>query len=355
MKSGILPWFLIAAVVAIGAIASLVSGDAPQEAGPRQISYFRIATASPSGTYYPIGQLLAALISGPAESYCGEGGPCGVPGVIGLAEVSEGSVANLRAVNAGRIESGLAQGDLVDWAVRGVGSFAGEQRMRGIRAVAKRYSEPFHLIVAADSGIQQVSDLAGKRLSIDRKGSGSFVEGMALLSAFGLTPRDVELVYEPPGKAVELLAANRLDAIFFVGGYPAASIAELARAQPIRLVPLQGPEIDQMMRDNRFLTADIIPAGIYISEQNAIPTISVSAQWVVNVGLDEERVYQVTRALWDERNRAAWDGAHARAAEITPQSALAGITIPLHAGALRYYREVGLLPLAGSQKPGRAD
>ncbi|HAM47719.1 MAG TPA: immunogenic protein, partial [Alphaproteobacteria bacterium] len=113
MKSGILPWFLIAAVVAIGAIASLVSGNAPQEAGPRQISYFRIATASPSGTYYPIGQLLAALISGPAESYCGEGGPCGVPGVVGLAEVSEGSVANLRAVNAGRIESGLAQGDLV--------------------------------------------------------------------------------------------------------------------------------------------------------------------------------------------------------------------------------------------------
>ena len=265
------------------------------------------------------------------------------------------------------IESGLAQGDLVDWAVRGVGSFAGEQRMRGVRAVANLYSEPFHLIVAADSGIQQVSDLAGKRLSIDQKGSGSFVEGMALLSAFGLTPRDVELVYEPPGKAAELLAANRLDAIFFVGGYPAcpavrklggcpaASIAELARAQPVRLVPLQGPEIDQMMRDNRFLTADIIPAGIYISEQNAIPTISVSAQWVVNVGLDEERVYQVTRALWDERNRAAWDGAHARAAEITPQSALAGITIPLHAGALRYYREVGLLPLAGSQKSDPAD
>lgn len=355
MKSGILPWFLIAAVVSIGAVASLVSSDTPEEVTPRQISYFRIATASPSGTYYPVGQLLASLISGPAESYCGEGGPCGVPGVIGLAEVSEGSVANLRAVNAGLIESGLAQGDLVDSAVRGVGRFANEQRMRGVRAVANLYFERFHLVVAPDSGIGQVSDLAGKRLSIDRKGSGSFVEGMALLKAFDLTDRGVELFYEPPGKAAELLAAGRLDAIFFVGGYPAVSIAELAREHPVRLVPLAGPQIDQMMRDNPSLIADVIPAGSYVSEDNAVPTLSVGAQWIVNAGLDEERVYQVTRALWDERNRPAWQGAHERATEITSRSALTGITIPLHAGALRYYREVGLLPVVETPNPDVAD
>lgn len=338
-------WSVIFTVLSIVALSLFVTSVGAVRSQAQDITYFRIATASPSGTYFPVGQLLAALISQPpgAEA-CDDGGPCGADGIIGIAEVSNGSVANLRAVNDGHVESGLAQGDLIDWAVHGAGIFADEQRMRGVRAIATLYPESFHLVAARDAGIASVNDLKGKRVSTDRVGSGTHADALLLLQAFGLTTDEIIQVNEPPGKAADLLAAGKLDAFFFVGGYPAEAIAGLARSGVIDLVPLAGSPVERLMRESRFLAAGTIPAGVYGADQGDTPTITVSAQWIVHVGVDEDLVYRITRALWDDRNRDAWLGAHARAREIRQQTALSGITIPLHAGALRYYREAGLLP-----------
>lgn len=334
-------------LIFIGAGAAL--GSLSTRACAQDISYFRIATASPSGTYFPVGQLLAALISQPpGAAACDDGGPCGADGIIGIAEVSDGSVANLHEVNSGRIESGLAQGDMIDWAVRAVGVFTDEQRMRGVRAIANLYPESFHLVAARGSDITGVADLAGKRVSTDRIGSGTHADAMLVLEAFGLGSEDIVAVHVPPGKAADMLIAGKLDAFFFVGGYPAEAIAGLARADAIKLISIEGPQIEALMRRNSFLSAGTIPADAYMPSLGAIPTITVGAQWIVHAGVDEDLVYRITHALWDDRNRDAWLGAHPRARQILPQTAVSGITIPLHAGALRYYREAGLLPRAGN-------
>ena len=151
-------------------------------ASAQELRFFRIGTGSISGVYFPTGGLIASAISHPpGASLCGQGGSCGVPGLVAVAQATRGSVVNVRHIGAGRIESALVQADVAYFAYRGVGAFAGKKAVPGLRAIANLYPEAVHVIVRERSSIRSIKDLAGKRVSLDLKGSGTRTTALLVL------------------------------------------------------------------------------------------------------------------------------------------------------------------------------
>ena len=310
----------------------------------QDIKFFRIGTGGTAGTYFPIGGLLANAISNPPGSRaCSDGGSCGVPGLVATAVASNGSVANINAIAGGSMESGFTQSDVAYWAYTGTGIYEGKPKVGGLRLIANLYPESIHLIARKGANIRTVADLKGKRVSLDEPGSGTLVDARIILGAFGITEKDIKPEYLKPNQAGDKLRDGGLDAFFFVGGYPAGAISELAASgSGIELVSITGPEIDKMRTQYGFFATDTIPANTYKGVGEA-KTLAVGAQWVTSEKADANLVYEVTKALWNGNTRKLLDSGHAKGKSITRDSAVAGAGIPFHPGAEKFYKEAGLL------------
>jgi TRAP transporter TAXI family solute receptor len=308
------------------------------------LRYFRIGTGSIGGTYFPIGGLIASIVSNPPGSRdCDVGGSCGVPGLIAVAQSTDGSIANVAGVLTGTLEAGLCQADIAYWAFTGGGPLAGDGPRPELRALGALYPEDLHIVVRADSDISVIQDLRGRRVAIGARGSGSSADAELLLGAFGLSLAEVEPVYLEPGAAVDEIRANQLDALIFVGGYPLAAISDLAREVAIRLLPIAGDAAAILQRDNPFFIASVLPAEVYPAVPNT-PTLSVESLLIVADSMEESLAYGVVSALWHESSRALLDRGHPSGRLIRLDTALTGVPIPLHPGAERYYRERELMP-----------
>ncbi len=324
--------------LAVAAVAAMGMTSPPGDA-PERIA-FQIATGSSSGTYFPIGQMLASLISHPAGvARCEEEGRCGPLGLIAAARASEGSIANVRAVNEGRVTSGLAQADIAAAAVAGTGAFKESGKAENLRAIAALFPETVHIVVFADSPITTIKDLKGKRVSIDAPGSGTNATARLILSAFKLSEKRVTFSFENAERSLEMMQKGELDAFFFVGGAPLGVVEELAAQGKIRLLPVAGKEIDKLVTEAPYLTKADIPEGTYQNMQ-AVPTLEVRAIWLVNAQVPDELVYEIVRALFNPGNRGLLDSGHPKGKLIRLETARDGLPVPLHPGAQRYYDEV---------------
>ena len=322
------------------AIAVSVSGFA----GAQEMSFFRIGTGGTAGTYYPIGGLLANAISAPPGSRaCEDGGACGVPGLVASALAANGSVANVNAIEGGTLESGFAQGDVAAWAQTGTGIWEGKPAAEKLRAIANLYPESIHLIASKESGIASVADLKGKRVSLDEPGSGTLVDAQIILQGAGLTEKDISPEYLKPDQAADRMKDGAMDAFFFVGGYPAGAIAELASQHDVVVVPIDGEIADKITGEFKFFAKDVVPAGTYEGQEGDVNTISVGAQWITSADQPEELIYGITKALWNDNTRKQLDAGHAKGKVIVKEHALDGLGLPLHPGAERFYKEAGLL------------
>lgn len=312
-------------------------------ASAQDMTFFRIGTGGTGGTYYPIGGLVAHCISNPPGSRpCEEGGSCGVPGLVAIAQSANGSVANINSIKSGVLEAGFSQSDVAYWAYTGTGIFEKKGPVKKLRALANLYPETIHLVARKGAGIKSVKDLKGKRVSLDEPGSGTLVDARLILEAYGLTEKDVKADYIKPNPAIEKIKDNQMDAFFIVAGYPTGSVVELASSVGAELVPINGPEADAMIEKYGFFAKDLIPADTYdgIGETESL---SVGAQLVVSADVDDKLVYAITKALWNEKSRKLLDKGHAKGKVITKETALDGVGIPLHPGAEKYYKESGLL------------
>ncbi len=262
---------------------------------------FRIATASKAGTFYPIGSLIAEGITGQAD--CSSQEDCGVEGVIAIAQVSNGSVANVESVSAGAVEAGLAQADVIYWAYGAKGRFAGQEPLADLRAVANLYPGSLHIVTAADSGIESVSDLRGKRVALDEPGSGTLATAELILASVGIGKGDLSPLYIKHNHAGPMLAAGELDAFFFVAGYPTRSVLDLAETTEIRLVPLSQATIEAISAERPYLAPGEIPAGAYPGIEGPVPTLDIGTQLIVNESLPKDLVRDLTAALWNARSR----------------------------------------------------
>ncbi len=315
----------------------------PTAVGAQQMTLFRIGTGGVAGTYYPIGGLLAAIISSPPGARpCDQGGSCGVPGLVAIVQSSNGSVANVEGIAAGQLESGFVQSDVAFGAYHGTGAFADRAPVPGLRAIASLYVESVHLVVSADSDIREIGELRGKRVSLDSLGSGTHIDALLILEAHGLGVDDLDAQFIKPEQSTRAMLAGELDAFFIVAGYPTPSVLEMTRDHAARLLPIDGPLIDALVEAYPFFSRDIIPDGVYPGVPST-PTLGVVAQWLVHERLDADLAHDITAALWHPTHRALLDTGHAKGKEITLETALDGLGIPLHPGAERFYREMGML------------
>ncbi|TPK86884.1 TAXI family TRAP transporter solute-binding subunit [Mesorhizobium sp. B2-4-13] len=314
-----------------GALALAAAGLSPAHA---QQAFFRIGTGGTSGTYYPVGGLIANAISAT--------GPAGVEGLVATATSSNGSVANISAIQSGASESGFTQSDVAYWAYSGTGLYEGKPKADDLRLIATLYPETIHLVARADAGIKTVADLKGKRVSLDEPGSGTIVDARLVLGAYGLTEKDVQPEYLKPGPAGERLQDGAMDAYFFVGGYPTGAIVELASTNNITLVPITGPEADKLLSEQKFFSADTVPEGTY-KNVGETKTISVAAQWVTSAKQTDDLVYKIVKSLYSDATQKALQAGHAKGKLITLQNAVTSAGIPFHPGAEKFYKEVGAL------------
>jgi TRAP transporter TAXI family solute receptor len=331
----------------IGRLAAAVLGVATlvgaTYAVGQQMAFFRIGTGGTAGTYFPIGGLLSNAVSNPPGSRpCDQGGTCGVPGLIATAVATNGSVANINGIESGALESGLTQSDVAYWAYTGTGVFEGKAKIENLRGIANLYPETIHLVARKGAGIKTPADLKGKRVSLDEPGSGTLIDARIVLSAYGLTEKDLKAEYLKPNASGDRLRDGALDAFFFVGGYPTGAISELATASGIELVPIAGAEAKKILETYKFFGPDRVPAGTY-KDVEAVDTVSVNALWVTSAKQPEDLVYGITKALWNANSRALMDAGHAKGKLIQMKTALDGVGIPLHPGAAKFYKEAGIL------------
>lgn len=321
--------------------AGLAAGLVPRRAAAAEL--LRIGTGGTGGSYYRIGLALAQGLTGNAAP-CGDGhGPdrCGLPGTVAVAEISNGSTSNLQALTAGALDLGFAQADIASGAYHGKGPFAGHRPLNTLRAIASLYDEVFHLVARRDAGIRTVADLRGKRVSLDEPGSGTLVDALLLLRAYGIDERDIRPRYLKP----DIFAADptAIDAFIVIAAPPIPYVVDFAAATAATLVPIVGAGARSLLHDNRFLHPATIPPGLYAGIGDAVPTIGVGALLMTTTSLSPDIVYAVTRSLWSSRVRQLLAGS-APKSRLTPlQQTLAGIDLPLHDGAERFYREAGML------------
>lgn len=309
----------------------------------QDLKFFTIGTGGTAYTYYPVGGVIANAISKPPGSReCGEGGSCGVEGLIASAVSSRGSVDNVNAIVSGLRNSGFAQSDVAYWAYTGTGTMEGKEPAADLRTIAALFEEHIHLVALADSGIDSVADLKGKRVSLDEPGSGTYVDAKLILEAAGLGVDDITAEALKGGAASEALRNGKIDAFFVVAGYPTGSLVELASAVDIKLVPIAGAGAEALTETYGFFAMSDIPAGTYEGVADT-PTVAVGAQWFTNANEDDDLIYEITKALWNKESRKLLDVGHAKGKTITTDTALNGIGVPLHNGAARYYREAGLI------------
>lgn len=292
--------------------------------------YLRIGTGGTAGTYYPIGTLVANLVTQPGK-------------IVSTAHASNGSLGNVIGVTSGSLESGFSQADVATWAYNGTGIFTDKPRLSNLRLIANLYPESIHIVVRKGSGINTVPDLKGKRVALDEAGSGTLISARLVLKAYGLSETDLTPEYIKPNQAGNKLREGQLDAFFLTAGVPAKAIEDLAAdGVDIALLPIDGAAADRLRAGSPFLLADTIAAGAYKGVQEA-HTVAVGAQWITNEKVSADLIYQVTKALYTKSAQAALSKSHSKGKFITLKNAVQGAGIPFHIGAERFYKEAGVL------------
>jgi TRAP transporter TAXI family solute receptor len=338
--------FFASAAVAWAAPATPALGpDAPQ-----RIS-FQISTGSTSGTYFPVGEVLAQILSHPpGVARCEAAYLCGPAGLVMSTRASEGSVANVLAVNAGQVSSGLAQSDVVALAVAGQGPFRKSGPTNSLRVIANLYGEDVHLLAAKNANIKSVADLRGKRVGLSTEGSGTIITARAVLAAYRVPEKSIVANHDSAERALSLMQQGGLDAMFFVGGTPVSLISPLLDEKMAALVPIDGNGRKRLLAKEPYLSAHAIPQGTYGSAP-AVDTVSVDALWITSASEPDALIYGIAKALYNPANRAALAAGRSGIHFIEPGFATKDATAPLHAGAERYYTESGILQSAQTPVP----
>ncbi len=306
------------------------------------IQFLQIGTGAIGGTNFAIGGMLASVISGPPGSRsCESGGSCGVPGLIAVAQSSGGAVENSHAVAEGRLDTALVQADVVYGAYHGSGLFRDDGAQRDLRVIANLFPTVLHIVVRADSLLRSVADLAGRRISLGERGSGTLLNAKTVLAAYGLGEDDFQALYLKPGPASDHLLEGKIDAFFVVAGVPSAAVKDLARTAQLRLLPIDGTIGEEIESFYPFFFPAVIGPGVYHSIGRT-KTVSVSTQWITSAKVDEELIYAVTKSLWHEKNQSLLHDGHPEGERIRLETALDRVAIPLHPGAARFYEEMGI-------------
>ena len=295
-----------------------------------QEKFITIGTGGQTGVYFVVGQSICRLVNRTtAETNL----KCTAPS-------TGGSIANINAIMAGDMDMGVAQSDWQYHAYNGTSKFEGN-KFADERAVFSVHGEPFTVIARADSGIKTFADLKGKRVNIGNPGSGQRATMDVVMTALGWTLADFALASElKPAEQAAALGDNKVDAIIYTVGHPNGSIQEAVSTVDAVLIPVEGPEIDKLIAENPFYAAATVPGGMYKGSDADTHTFGVKATFVTSAKVDDEVVYQVVKAVFDNFDR--FKRLHPAFENLKEADMIkAGLSAPLHPGAEKYYKERG--------------
>jgi uncharacterized protein len=311
----------IVTALALAAGASLLPAAAQAQ------QFINILTGGTSGVYYPLGVALGKIYGDK------------IPGVKTQVQSTKASVENLNLLQRGRGELALALGDSVKFAWEGNAEVGFPAKLDKLRGVAAVYPNFIQIVASQASGIKTFADLKGKSLSVGAAKSGTEVNAREVFQAMGMSYADLgKTEYLPFGESVELIKNRQLDATLQSAGLGVASIRDLATSIPVNVVSVPA---DAVAKIGAPYIAATIPAGTYPGQTADVPTAAVVNFLVTHDGVPEETVYQMTKQLFENLDQMV--AAHKAAAAIKIENATAGMPVPLHPGAARYYKEKGLI------------
>ena len=314
-----------AAVVTAASFAS-----APAAAAQKFVS---IGTGGVTGVYYPTGGAICRLVNKTRKDH----------GIRCSAESTGGSVYNINTIRAGELEFGVAQSDWQYHAFHGTSKFKDAGAFTKLRAMFSVHAEPFTLIVRADSGITGFEGLKGKRVNIGNPGSGQRATMEVVMDAFGMKNSDFSLASELKGS--EMAAAicdNKIDAMIYTIGHPAAALKEATTACEVKLIDVKGAPIDKLVKENPYYRTAIIPGGMYTGTPNDVTTFGVGATFVTSSDVPDAVAYIVAKETMT--NIEQFRKLHPAFATLDPKTMVTdGLSAPLHPGAAKAYKEMGLI------------
>ncbi|MEI8596700.1 TAXI family TRAP transporter solute-binding subunit [Photobacterium sp. Hal280] len=295
--------------------------------------FITIGTGSVTGVYYPTGGAICKLVNNDRKT---NGIRCSV-------ESTGGSVYNVNTMRAGELDFGVVQSDWQYHGYNGTSEFKELGPYKEMRAVFSLHTEPFNIIARSDSGINNLDDLKGKRVNIGNPGSGDRATMEVVMNAMGWDKDDFKLAAELKGsERSQALCDNKIDAFVYVVGHPNGSIKEATTSCDAKLIPATGAAIDKLVADNPYYTKTTVPGGMYRGTDNDVNSFGVAATLVSSTKVSDDAVYALVKAVFE--NFHVFTRLHPSFANLKKEDMVkAGISIPLHPGAVKYYKEVGLI------------
>ena len=296
-------------------------------------TFVTIGTGGVTGVYYPTGGAICRLVNKKRKEH----------GIRCSTESTGGSVFNLNTIRAGDLDMGVAQSDWQYHAYHGSSKFKDKGANRELRAIFSVHPEPFTVVARADSGIRNFGDLKGKRVNVGNPGSGQRGTMEVLMEASGWKMSDFALASELKSSEQSMaLCDNKIDAMVFTVGHPSGSIKEATTSCDSVLVNVTGSAVDMLVAENDFYRTATIPGGMYSGNVNDTKTFGVGATFVTSTRTPEDVIYQVVKAVFE--NFDSFRKFHPAFRNLDKRQMIKdGLSAPLHAGAVKYYKEAGLM------------
>lgn len=295
--------------------------------------FITIGTGGVTGVYYPTGGAICRLVNKARKEH----------GIRCSVESTGGSVYNLNTIRAGELDMGVAQSDWQFHAYNGTSKFKDAGANKDLRAVFSVHPEPFTVVARSDSGIKNFDDLKGKRVNIGNPGSGQRGTIEVLMGAKGWTMDDFALTSElKASEQASALCDNKIDAMVYVVGHPSGAIKEATTSCESTLVNVDGAAVDKLISDNSYYRTATVPGGMYRGNDADTATFGVGATFVSSANVPEKVVYEVVKAVFE--NFDTFRKLHPAFANLKKEQMVKdGLSAPLHPGAMKYYKEAGLL------------
>ena len=323
------------AVLALVCSATLLTGcggsDVPAEKTKPDIKerYLHIATGNTLGTYYIIGGSLSELLN---EK---------IPDMHSGVQTTSGSIANVKLLEEGVVELAIIQNDIASYAVNGTEMFKDENKHKfeNLRGLATLYPESCQIVVNANSGINSIADLKGKKVAVGAENSGAEANARQILEVYGLTYSDIQPMYLSFSAAAKALKAGEIDAAFLTAGAPTLAVQDITSELQIKLLPIDDEHFKTLSGKYPFYSRNTIAKGTYHGVDEDIQTVSVMAILACNDKVDKDLGYQLTKTLFD--NLPALKSAHPVVAKLDKTLGMekAHMTIPFNEGAEKFFKE----------------
>ncbi|MGF1681987.1 TAXI family TRAP transporter solute-binding subunit [Photobacterium minamisatsumaniensis] len=296
-------------------------------------SFITIGTGSVTGVYYPTGGAICRLVNADRKEH----------NVRCSVESTGGSIYNVNTMRAGELDFGIVQSDWQYHGYNGTSKFEEQGPYKKLRAVFSLHTEPFNIIARTDAGINGVEDLKGKRVNIGNPGSGDRATMGVVMDAMGWTNKDFKLTSELKGsERSQALCDNKIDAFVYVVGHPNGSIKEATTSCDAKLISATGPAIDKIVADNPYYAKSTVPGGMYKGTVDDVNSFGVAATLVSSTDVSDDVVYALVKSVFE--NFDTFKRLHPAFANLKPEDMVKeGLSIPLHPGAVKFYKEAGYL------------